>query len=235
MGVGGPGSDPSEHGFGALVGRLAHDLRAPLRHARAFTELAAVGARERLTTEESEHLERALGACEQAERLVGGLEDFAACARLARAAPEGGGAAPADEARCIGASLSLDVRFRGGGAGLRTRCPAPALRRLLRARLANVADWSGTRVAEVEIEASGTELLLHVDDFGPGIPPGERDRTLEPFRSGAEGRAGMGLAVGRRIAEACGGRLELAENSHGGLRVVLHLPRADELEAGGAP
>ena len=54
---------------------------------------------------------------------------------------------------------------------------------------------------------------IEVSDDGPGVPPGEEERIFERFRRGPEagedGGFGLGLAIGRELAEQMGGELRL--------------------------
>lgn len=84
--------------------------------------------------------------------------------------------------------------------------------------------------SRVAISASqsgrGEELMIAVDDDGPGIPEAERDRILERRVRGdsrTEGQ-GIGLAVVKDIAAAYGGTLDIGDSDLGGARVVVHLP-----------
>jgi signal transduction histidine kinase len=72
---------------------------------------------------------------------------------------------------------------------------------------------------------------VEVADRGPGIPDEERERIFERFHRGrAAGSAsgfGLGLAIGRELAERMGGTLRLQDGSEGrGARFVLMLPPA---------
>lgn len=71
------------------------------------------------------------------------------------------------------------------------------------------------------------DLVLAVRDRGPGVPPSERERLFDAFRRGpaAGGRgAGIGLALGRAVAQAHGGTLRLRARGHGGSAFELVLP-----------
>jgi signal transduction histidine kinase len=104
-----------------------------------------------------------------------------------------------------------------------------ALARLLRNLTDNAARYA--RTVRVSIAADGGAALLTVDDDGPGIPPGERERVfdrwvrLDPGRSRPEGGAGLGLALVREIAAAHGGVVTAAESPLGGARLQVRLPR----------
>jgi two-component system sensor histidine kinase GlrK len=75
-----------------------------------------------------------------------------------------------------------------------------------------------------------TEVLVSVEDEGPGIEPAERERVFEPFYQGhatwlghASG-TGLGLTIAREYARAHGGELAIA-NGRKGARVDVTLPR----------
>ena len=61
-------------------------------------------------------------------------------------------------------------------------------------------------------EAGDGDVQVSVTDTGAGIPPGDLPRIFEPHfrgsgKSGATGRAGLGLAISRRIVELHGGTI----------------------------
>jgi two-component system osmolarity sensor histidine kinase EnvZ len=107
--------------------------------------------------------------------------------------------------------------------------PAGAQRMIVNL-LENALRHSGTAV-ELETRREGNAVVVSVADRGPGIPPADAQRMLQPFtrlhasRSGASG-SGLGLAIVQRIAALHGGRVELLPREGGGLeaRVVLPAP-----------
>ena len=68
---------------------------------------------------------------------------------------------------------------------------------------------------------------LLVDDAGPGIA--DPEAAVQRGVSGA-GSTGLGLDIVRRVAEAAGGRLEIARGPLGGARIGLLLPVREEVE-----
>jgi signal transduction histidine kinase len=82
----------------------------------------------------------------------------------------------------------------------------------------------------------GDLAVLAVADEGIGVDLEDRDRIFEPFRRGASARdlpgVGLGLSISRRIAEAHGGRIEIANRPGGGSVFRLCLPAAIQRATG---
>lgn len=103
-----------------------------------------------------------------------------------------------------------------------------AFRRCIGNLLSNAVRFA-SRV-EVTATQSGEDLVITVDDDGPGIPEAEREAVFRPFvrldnaRNQDEGGTGLGLAVARDIALGHGGDISLGESPLGGLRAVVKLP-----------
>jgi two-component system, OmpR family, sensor histidine kinase KdpD len=69
-------------------------------------------------------------------------------------------------------------------------------------------------------------VRVEVEDRGPGIPPGERERVFRAFERGrtrAPG-SGLGLTIARGFVEAHGGRIWLEDAPGTGSRFVFTLP-----------
>jgi signal transduction histidine kinase len=84
---------------------------------------------------------------------------------------------------------------------------------------------------EVRVELqNGRAASLSVCDQGPGVPSDERDLIFQRFMRGrgTAGKAGfgLGLAIGRELAERMGGELVLEEQDSPGARFTLRLPVA---------
>jgi signal transduction histidine kinase len=83
----------------------------------------------------------------------------------------------------------------------------------------------------LETTRSNNSAAIAVSDRGPGIPPEERDNIFERFHrgraAGSESGFGLGLAIGRELAERMGGTLRLCEREGPGACFVLSLPAAE--------
>lgn len=127
------------------------------------------------------------------------------------------------------ADAGSDVRYEGP-AHLIAQCRPTALRRAAANLIGNAVQYGGA--ARVRLAAEGGGITVDIDDDGPGIPPGEMDRVLEPFyrleasRNRGTGGVGLGLTIARQAAEEQGGHLVLANRDDGGLRASIHLPHA---------
>lgn len=104
-----------------------------------------------------------------------------------------------------------------------------ALARALANLVENALKYAGK--AEISLARSGRDLLLAVEDDGPGFPAAVREHRGQPFQQGDAARtkeggagSGLGLAIAGEIARGLGGDLLLEERPGGGARAVLRLP-----------
>lgn len=76
----------------------------------------------------------------------------------------------------------------------------------------------------LQTELDGDEVLVSVEDSGPGIDAAILPRLFEPFFTTKPQGTGLGLSIARALAEVNGGRLELLPSEHGGARLGVRLP-----------
>ena len=78
-------------------------------------------------------------------------------------------------------------------------------------------------------DAASGEVLIYVEDTGPGLPTKARENLFQAFRGSARsGGTGLGLAIAAEIVEAHGGRIELASLDVPGTRFDIVLPTVVE-------
>jgi signal transduction histidine kinase len=108
---------------------------------------------------------------------------------------------------------------------------AEALAVMLRNLLDNAIRYTpqGGRI-DVSIQADGPYWLLVIEDDGPGIPEGLRQRVWERFFRPPgldEPGSGLGLSIVRQVLDLHRGKAALGTGADGrGLRVEIRLPRA---------
>jgi two-component system OmpR family sensor kinase len=79
----------------------------------------------------------------------------------------------------------------------------------------------------VQVSGAGRDVVLRVDDSGPGIPEAERARVFERFhRRGGDTTvgSGLGLAIVRALCDRHGAEVRLDDSPMGGLRAEVVLP-----------
>lgn len=237
---------PMVQEFNALLGRVrrafedqqhfvadaAHELRTPL----AALKLQLQALRQGPASQEP-GLQRLEQGIERASHLI---EQLLSLARQDGAAAQGVLEPLALDALCrqaiadaseIGAQRGIDV-------GLHDCDPAwvmgyqDGLRVLLRNLLDNAIKYSPAG-GQVDLSLHATpgegQVLLVVEDSGPGIPAQERQRVFDRFYRSSQAAtqapgSGLGLAIVQAIAERHGAQLRLAQSSRlGGLQVEMRL------------
>jgi signal transduction histidine kinase len=131
-----------------------------------------------------------------------------------------------DQAR----ELGWPVRLIAAGAmsPARVACNGLSLRRMLHNLADNAVRYAGQ--AEIRLRKTRGALEIEIADRGPGVPPADLARIVQPFerleasRGRETGGAGLGLAIVRSLAERAGGSLTLENAAEGGLRAILRLP-----------
>jgi signal transduction histidine kinase len=218
-----------------FVADASHELRTPLTSVLANLELLA----EVLDGERGEAAHSALRSSRRMRRLVGDLLLLArADAKrvsahvetdlsqvLIEAAAELGPMAEAHE-------LTVDPRpaFVDGAHDELHRLALNLMENALR------HTPPGTRV-RAAVGIQGDEVVLVVEDDGPGVPPAVRDRIFERFVRGEGDRgssSGLGLSIVRAVADSHGGSVTL-EDAHPGARFVVRLPRAQAVPSESEP
>ncbi|WP_133365947.1 sensor histidine kinase [Qipengyuania sediminis] len=201
-----------------MLGAIGHDLKTPLAALRVRIE----------SVEDDAQRSRMAATIEDITRT---LDEILELARIGRAAN------PPERAAILALADSVVEEFEdmgepvelADGPRVSARVHVTWLKRALRNLISNALRYGGN--ARVTVLEERGEVVLRVDDDGPGIPADRIDAMTEPFvrgeasRSRATGGTGLGLTLARAIAEERGGRLVLANRPEGGLRAELRFPR----------
>jgi two-component system nitrogen regulation sensor histidine kinase NtrY len=92
----------------------------------------------------------------------------------------------------------------------------------------SVADQLSSAEIDVTLEERGKNVLLIVEDNGPGFPKEGREHLTEPYFTTHTKGTGLGLAIVAKIVEDHGGDLELGDSALGGAKVTIELPISPE-------
>ena len=197
-----------------VLAGISHDLRTPLARLRLALEMLEgdPAVRDGIATD-----------VEEIDSVIGQFLDYARGADEARA--------DADVDALLKDLVEgyrrrgLEVAFQGDAG--RLRIAPTAVRRAVTNLINNALRHGGTPV-EVQATRDGEAIAVEVRDRGPGIPASQIERLKQPFTRlnearGAEGGAGLGLAIVDRIARAHHGALAFSAREGGGLvaRLVL--------------
>ena len=128
--------------------------------------------------------------------------------------------------RVVGLETRLDVELHEGPE-VSILADGDQLEQLLINLLRNATDAALETGGGVSLgwkrTAGGHELLIEVEDEGPGLP--DTANLFVPFFTTKAGGSGIGLVLCRQIAEAHGGTLSLANRPEArGCRALLRLP-----------
>ena len=213
-----------------FVADASHELRSPVSSLRQHAEVA------RTYGQDGEARELADVVLAESTRMARLIDDLLLLARSDEGSA-GQRVQPVDvddlvfeEVDRLRRETELHVDVRSVGAARVLGRPLE-LRRVLRNLGDNAARHAGATI-RFSLGTHGGEVVLGVDDDGPGIPPEDRARVLERFvrldesRARDAGGAGLGLAIVQTVVTSHGGSLVITESGLGGARVEVRLPEA---------
>ena len=82
----------------------------------------------------------------------------------------------------------------------------------------------------IKIEKLDKNIIILLEDDGPGIPKLEYENVFKPFykldkaRGEAKSSVGLGLSISSDIIRSHGGKIELGKSKLGGLKIIISLP-----------
>jgi signal transduction histidine kinase len=216
-----------------FVADASHELRTPLTSVLASLELLS----EELEGEQADTAQAALRSARRMRRLVGDLLLLARvdAKRVRPHQPTRMHKVLMEAASEIGPVAEDHVLEIDAKRGVVSGAPDD-LHRLVLNLLENAVKHTppGTQVRASTVAFNG-DVVVVVEDDGPGIPDDIEERIFERFVRGAGDRSadprdrgrgsGLGLAIVRAVAESHGGSVELEHPDNGrGARFVVRLP-----------
>ncbi len=207
-----------------LLTAIGHDLRTPITRMRLRAEFMEDDEQRAKMLRDLDEMEAMVSATIAFGRIASPNEPVSPIdlAELLRTVlDEAGDAAPE-----IADRLSYE-----GPDHWTVRVRPQAFKRALTNLVGNAIKYGDSAyVRLVRPNRTGGNLQIEVADNGPGIPPEDMERVMQPFqrletsRNRETGGVGLGLPIARDIARAHGGDLTLANRPEGGARVTLTLP-----------
>ena len=229
---------PIREGFGAqrrFVADASHELRTPAALIRANAEVLQ---REGLVAADGGPLlTDIIGESDRLSGLVGDLLQLSAWDEMRTTitpVPVDVAAIAGDTVRgaaAMAAERGVPLTVDADDGAARSMADPDRLVQVLLVLIDNAVDHSpaGAPVT-VRVRSTDRNVIIDVEDGGPGIPAVELDRIFQPFtrlpgttRHGSGG-TGLGLAIARRIVIAHGGTIEASSPAGGGARFTVVLP-----------
>jgi two-component system sensor histidine kinase KdpD len=217
-----------------VLATVSHDLRTPLTAIKALAQAAAVrgDTNARVIEEQVDRLSRFVGDMLDLSRLKGGVFPVT----LEPNTAEDVVGALTRQLQPLLAGRSLAAAIDMSQPALVGRFDFVQTLRILSNLTENALRYSPPDApVEIGVTRRGRFLVFTVADRGPGVPPEERERIFAPFyRSAAAapdgaggGRAGLGLSIARRLAEAQGGSVRYEPRPGGGSSFILEVEALD--------
>lgn len=128
-----------------------------------------------------------------------------------------------------GMDIRLDTDEPDTGPGFCTIGSSSALAQVVTNLIANAERHAPGSPVRLSAFRDGDEIVIHVRDFGLGVPPGREEAVFEPgVRDERADGTGLGLPICRRLIQAEGGSVVVSPSAPGrvGCTVVIRLPGA---------
>ncbi|RSM85259.1 sensor histidine kinase [Kibdelosporangium aridum] len=213
-----------------FFGDVSHELRTPLT-----TLVTGVGVLDRYSEDMPERSQRALQlVVNEVDHLRRLLDDLLALART-----EAGLHHDPPEPVSVGELLAHTMADSNRSSQLLTvtsDCTVTGRKLALERAFINLmdnADRHGGGLLDVTVQRDGRNVVIHVDDAGPGVPENERERVFERFATGHISRGdtsgtGLGLALVAETVAAHDGQVMCTDSPGGGARFTVTLPCVDD-------
>lgn len=218
-----------------MTSLLVHDIRSPLMSTHASIEIARRAIAE-LEVQPFVH-ESLISGLRSVRNVIELTNDLLDVKRLQSAAPALNyqtvalSSMLADvhaQMQMLALDRQVAIRYQVDPESLTLPADARLLRRVLVNLIGNGLRFT-PRGSTITLQAAvqGAEVLLCVEDEGPGVPPADRERIFLPFVQGrgeSHRGTGLGLAFCREVVLAHGGRIWVTDRPEGGSRFCVLLP-----------
>ncbi len=207
----------------------SHDLQAPLRNIRSFTQLLGDELGPDISPDAKEFMAEILAGTQRMQERIDGILGYSQV-QGAPLAPE---KLPIQElAKNIRAELAEEIAASGATVEARGEAllvaDAALMGQILQNLVANAIQYHGEETPHIEISFERTHDMqrLRVRDNGIGVPEDREEQIFEMFRRGVADPPGhgIGLAVCRAIMQRHQGTITAERNPKGGSTFTLQWP-----------
>jgi signal transduction histidine kinase len=233
-----------------LLSVISHELRTPVTVIGGYSRLLLSGEAGPLSDEQRRFLLESAKSCQRLNDFIGKLIEASRQKKGGEVLELGSGSLlPVIEGvvellRPVVAERDCRLLVRVDPAAERARYDRLRVEQILTNLVSNAVQHAGPK-ATIEIAtrsvapSAGRRFVeVSVTDDGPGVPPEQRERIFQPWVQvnavDGKGGLGLGLAICRRLVEAHGGVISVAERPGGGSRFCFTLPTAESARPDGA-
>jgi PAS domain S-box-containing protein len=217
--------------IGQMIAGLAHESRNAFQRSQACLEMLALELEGQ--PEALDLVQRIQQAQDHLHHLYEEVRDYAAPIRLRRQRCNLAELwrstwghlemmRASKEIHLVDESYDVDLTCWGDPQALQQ-----VFRNVLENAIAACRDRGTVTIGAEEIrERSQPALRISIRDTGPGFDEESRRRVFEPFFTTKTKGTGLGMAIAQRIAQAHGGRIDVAD-SRQGAEIELVIPRGE--------
>jgi signal transduction histidine kinase len=227
-----------------FLASMSHELRTPLNAIINFTRFVAKGSMGPVNEQQVETLNEVVSSAKHLLSLINDVLDMSKIeagalklfvendidvAALLKSVLATAGTLIGEKPIAIRSSITPDLPLITGD---RQR-----IYQILLNMTSNACKFTEEGSIELRAYREGDDLVIAVEDTGPGIAPEDQSMVFEAFKqteAGLQkgGGTGLGMSISRSLAEAHGGRLWLESMPGNGTTFFLSLPlRSTVLEA----
>ncbi len=224
-----------------FLANMSHELRTPLNSIIGFSRIILKGIDGPITEQQRQDLEAIYNA---GQHLLGLINDILDLSKIEAGKMELS-FEEVDVAQILESVLAtirglikdkpIELRVDVQGPLPTIYADAKRVRQILLNVLSNAAKFTQEGYIKVVAQTQttktgGRELLVVVEDTGPGIPKEAQERLFTPFFQAdaaitrAVGGTGLGLAITRHLVEMHGGRIWIESEEGKGTKVFITFP-----------